>query len=154
MGIGFRCSVLTGLSSANGAAPFARGIYGPFNGWFTTVTSIVFDEHGNLFVADFYNDRVQKFTANGTFLTSFGDKGTGPGQFDHAIAIAVAEDGAVFVATSSTTAFRSGGQNGERDHDPPAQANTPIPRTRPYREMAASKNRLTLHQGAGCRFHL
>jgi DNA-binding beta-propeller fold protein YncE len=48
-----------------------------------------------LFAADFYNHRVQKFTADGTFLTSFGDKGTGPGQFDHDIA--VAEDGAVFV---------------------------------------------------------
>jgi DNA-binding beta-propeller fold protein YncE len=78
--------------------PLARGIYGPFNGWFTTVTSIVSDGQGNLFVADFYNHRVQKFTADGTYLTSFGDKGTGPGQFDHAIAVAVAGNGTVFVA--------------------------------------------------------
>ncbi len=78
--------------------PLARGIYGPFNGWFTTVTSVVFDEHGNLFAADFYNHRVQKFAADGTFLTSFGDKGTGAGKFDHVIAVAVAEDGTVFIA--------------------------------------------------------
>lgn len=78
--------------------PFARGIYGPFNGWFTTVTSIAFGPDGNLFVADFYNDRVQKFASNGTFLTSFGETGDGPGQFQHAMAVDVAADGTVFIA--------------------------------------------------------
>lgn len=78
--------------------PLARGIYGPFNGWFTTVTSLAFGPEGNLFAADFYNDRVQKFAPDGAFLTDFGGKGTGPGRFDHVIAVAVAEDGSVFVA--------------------------------------------------------
>ena len=53
---------------------------------------------GNVFVADFYNDRVQKFGPDGTFLTGFGQTGSGPGQFRHAIAMAVADDGSVFVA--------------------------------------------------------
>lgn len=78
--------------------PLARGIYGPFNGWITTVTAVAFDEDGNLLVADFYNDRVQKFAPDGTFLTSFGETGEGAGQFGHAIAVAVAADGTVFVA--------------------------------------------------------
>ncbi len=78
--------------------PLARGIYGPFNGWFTTVTSIAFGPEGNLFAADFYNHRVQKFSPDGTFLVAFGNKGTGPGQFNHPIAVAVADDGTVFVA--------------------------------------------------------
>ena len=78
--------------------PIARGIYGPFNGWFMTVTSIAFGPEGNLFAADFYNHRVEKFRPDGTFLASFGSKGTGPGQFDHAIAVAVSHDGAMFVA--------------------------------------------------------
>ncbi len=77
--------------------PLARGIYGPFNGWFTTVTSIAFGPEGNLFVADFYNDRVQKFSPNGTFLTNFGRRGAGPGQFNHAMAAAVARDESVFI---------------------------------------------------------
>lgn len=99
-GYGHRIQVfgLAGSFVRKWGGPFARGIYGPFNGWFTTVTSIAIDEHDNLFAADFYNHRVQKFTADGTFLTSFGGEGTGPGQFDHAIAVAVAEDGTVFVA--------------------------------------------------------
>lgn len=78
--------------------PLARGIYGPFKGWFTTVTSLDFGPGGSLFAADFYNDRVQKFAPDGAFLTAFGETGTGPGEVRHAMAVAVAEDGSVFVA--------------------------------------------------------
>lgn len=78
--------------------PFARGIYGPFNGWFTTATSVAIDAEGNVFVADFYNNRIQKFSADGGFRTSFGGKGGGAGQFAHVIAVAVAKDGTVFAA--------------------------------------------------------
>ena len=76
--------------------PFAMNIFGHFNGWFATVTGVAVDQKGNVFAADFYNHRIQKFRADGTFLTSFGSKGSGPGQFDHAIAVAVAGDGTVF----------------------------------------------------------
>ncbi len=55
--------------------PFGLNIFGPFNGWFATVTSVAVDKDGNLFVADFYNHRVQKFAPDGTFLTSFGGRG-------------------------------------------------------------------------------
>jgi len=78
--------------------PLALNIAGPFNGWFATVTSVAIDKAGNVFVADFYNDRIQKFAADGTFLTSFGAEGSGPGQFLYPIAIAVGDDGSVFVA--------------------------------------------------------
>lgn len=78
--------------------PFAVNIFGPFNGWFATVTGIAVDDRGSVFVADFYNNRIQKFAPDGTFLTAFGERGNGPGQFDHAIAVAVARDGTVFVA--------------------------------------------------------
>ena len=73
-------------------------IWGPFSGWFSTVTSIALDSRGNVFVADFYNNRVQKFAPDGTFLTANGTKGSGPGQFRHAMAGAVAEDGSLFIA--------------------------------------------------------
>ena len=61
-----------------------------------TVTSVAIDKAGHVFVADFYNHRIQKFAADGTFLTAFGIRGSGPGQFNHAIAMAVADDGTVF----------------------------------------------------------
>ena len=69
-----------------------------FRGWFATVTGVTIDGDGNVFAADFYNDRIQKFGADGTFLTTFGETGNGPGQFGKPIAVAVADDGAVFVA--------------------------------------------------------
>ncbi len=78
--------------------PFGLNVFGPFNGWFATVTSVALDKDDNLFVADFYNHRVQKFRADGTFLASFGEHGDGPGRFDFAIAVAVADDNSVFVA--------------------------------------------------------
>ncbi|HDH08969.1 MAG TPA: 6-bladed beta-propeller, partial [Gammaproteobacteria bacterium] len=77
--------------------PFGMDIFGPFNGWFATVTSITLDAQGNILVADFYNNRVQKFTPQGKFLSSFGKKGTGEGQFRKAIAVAVGADGSIFV---------------------------------------------------------
>jgi len=78
--------------------PFAINIFGSFNGWFATVTSVIADPKGNIFVADFYNNRIQKFSSDGTFLTQFGVKGSAEGQLNYAIAVAVADDGAVFVA--------------------------------------------------------
>lgn len=76
--------------------PFAMNIFGPFNGWFATVTGISAGPSGHVFVADFYNDRVQKFTKKGKFLNAFGIKSTGPTHT--AIAAAEADDGSVFVA--------------------------------------------------------
>ena len=76
--------------------PLAMNIFGPFPGWFATVTSVAVGPQGNVFVADFYNNRVQKFSAQGRFLTSFGSSGTGPGQFSYTMAVAVAPDGTVF----------------------------------------------------------
>lgn len=76
--------------------PFALNIFGPFNGWFATVTGVAVDRQGKLFAADFYNHRIQKFSADGGFLTSFGSRGDGPGQFEYAIGVAVADDGTLF----------------------------------------------------------
>lgn len=78
--------------------PFAMNIFGPFKGWFATVTSIIVDKTGNVFVADFYNHRIQKFSPDGTFLTTFGKEGSTPGRFKHPIAVAITDDGSVFVA--------------------------------------------------------
>ena len=87
-----------GSVSHKWGGPFATNIYGPFNGWFAVATNVVVDTNGDVFVADFYNDRVQKFARDGTFLTALGETGGGPGQFNHAMAVAVAADGSVFVA--------------------------------------------------------
>ncbi|NQV82836.1 MAG: 6-bladed beta-propeller [Rhodospirillales bacterium] len=78
--------------------PLATNIWGPFRGWFATVTAVTVDRDGNVFAADFYNNRVQKFSAKGTFQTAFGEKGDGPGQMAYITGVAVADDGSVFAS--------------------------------------------------------
>jgi tripartite motif-containing protein 71 len=43
---------------------------------------IAVDSHGNVFISDAYNLRVQKFDSHGRFLSQFGTAGSGDGQFD------------------------------------------------------------------------
>lgn len=74
--------------------PFAINIFGPFKGWFATVTSIAVGADGSVFAADFYNDRVQKFTAEGKFLTAFGLPSTEAGHSE--IAVAADAEGSVW----------------------------------------------------------
>ncbi|MDT0617490.1 NHL repeat-containing protein [Salinisphaera sp. P385] len=77
--------------------PFGLNIHGPFKGWFTTVTSLAIGPEGSVFAADFYNDRIQKFSADGTFLTAFAPpRQPGPGHSE--IGLAIAGDGTVYSA--------------------------------------------------------
>ena len=85
-----------GTFRAKWGGPFGLNIFGPFKGWFTTVTSLAIAPNGTLFAADFYNDRIQKFSADGDFLTSFGTPSNGPGHSE--IALTVDSDGTVFSA--------------------------------------------------------
>ena len=52
---------------------------------------------GSLYVVDGGNNRVEKFTADGAFLSSFGAAGAATGQFNNPIAAAVGPDGTVYV---------------------------------------------------------
>lgn len=54
--------------------PFGLNIAGSFNGWFKTATGIGLGNKDEVFVADFYNNRVQKLTIEGDFLVAI----TGP----------------------------------------------------------------------------
>jgi tripartite motif-containing protein 71 len=55
------------------------------------------DANGNVFVADSANNRVQKFTNDGTFVATWGSSGSADGQFDTILGIAVDANGNVFV---------------------------------------------------------
>lgn len=76
--------------------PLAINIRGDFNGWFRTVTSLAVGPHGNVFVVDEENNRIQKFDAHGRFLTTFGKASAGPSYPYEAVAVAT--DGTVYTA--------------------------------------------------------
>ncbi|MGE5529598.1 MAG: 6-bladed beta-propeller, partial [Patescibacteria group bacterium] len=58
---------------------------------------VAVDAAGNVYVADSYNHRVQKFTSGGTYLTQWGGEGSGNGQFKYPHGIAVDAAGYVYV---------------------------------------------------------
>src|SRR4029453_2195003 len=59
---------------------------------------VAVDEDGNAYVADFGNDRIQKFDAQQQFVKAWGGRGDLPGQFKQPGAVAVGPDGLVYVA--------------------------------------------------------
>jgi DNA-binding beta-propeller fold protein YncE len=51
-----------------------------------------------VYVADWNNDRIQKFTGDGTFITKWGSEGWGYGKFHGPSSIAIDSSGNVYVA--------------------------------------------------------
>ena len=52
----------------------------------------------SVFVADWRNDRIQQFSAEGEFIATFGESGDGDGQFTRPAGVAVDADGNIYVA--------------------------------------------------------
>ena len=68
-------------------------------GRFRQVTDIALDAADNTFISDGYiNSRVAKVDKDGNWIKSWGERGTGPGQFNTPHAIAIDAKGNVYVA--------------------------------------------------------
>ena len=79
-----------------------QGVPGVDEGHFNRPTDIAFLPDGSILVADGYvNARVVKFDENGRFVTAWGTKGSGPGQFNLVHCVAVDGQGRIYVADRS-----------------------------------------------------
>lgn len=58
---------------------------------------IVPDSKKNIFQADTYNHRIQKFDSNGNYITGWGTKGIGDGQFDSPVPFLIDNQDNIFV---------------------------------------------------------
>jgi len=47
---------------------------------------------GSVYVSDWFNHRIQKFTSEGVFVSKWGTEGTGDGQFIQPATVAVASE--------------------------------------------------------------
>jgi DNA-binding beta-propeller fold protein YncE len=74
---------------------------------------VAFDSSGNLYVVDTVNDRIQKYDANGLFLTQWGERGSGNGQFDGPYSVAVDAAGNVYVADYGNDRIQKFDKNGQ-----------------------------------------
>ena len=84
------------------------GSEGSGNGQFKAPAESATDAGGNVWVVDEGNNRVEKFTASGTFVAAYGTKGSGNLQFQSPWGIAINQaTGNVYVATKATAASRS-----------------------------------------------
>lgn len=71
---------------------------GETNDTFNRPTDIAFAPNGDFYVSDGYgNSRVVKFTREGKFVTAWGKKGTGEGEFNLPHSVAVDKQGRVYV---------------------------------------------------------
>ncbi len=79
----------------------SKGGKGTGKGQFDSPSGIAVDGNGNILVADTINDRIQKFSSSGTFVTSIGTRGKGHGQLGEPNGIAVDRAGNIYVAEAS-----------------------------------------------------
>ena len=75
------------------------GISGKWFGWFRLAKAVTVDSHNNVYVADAFNYRVQKFTDEGELLGVWGKSQPGEEQLvQYPAGVTVASDGTIYVS--------------------------------------------------------
>jgi YD repeat-containing protein len=81
------------------AFSFAFGSEGTGNGQFNRPGGIAIDSSGNLWIVDAGNNRIEKFSASGSWIATYGKTGSGEAQFNEPRTIAINQTtGNVYVA--------------------------------------------------------
>jgi DNA-binding beta-propeller fold protein YncE len=91
---------VTGVPQVSGVSVFEGG-KGKENGQLNFPRGLAVDNAGNIFVADTNNDRLQKFSPTGMFVSVIGKGGAGPGEFREPGGTAVDSAGNIYVADVS-----------------------------------------------------
>jgi hypothetical protein len=90
-------------------------------GMFDTPSDVITAPSGDIYVADGHgvlqghqtNDRIVKLSKDGTFITAWGQHGSGPGEFDVPHSLALDSAGRLYVADRSNSRIQIFGQDGK-----------------------------------------
>lgn len=89
------------------------GLYGTGPGRFRVPYGIAVDPTtGDVFVSDWFNNYIQKFTSGGSFLLSWGEPGTGQGQFKRPTGIDTDALGNLYVCDNENRRIQKFDPNG------------------------------------------
>jgi len=86
----------------------------PVDGLFRQPTDVAWDSDGNIYISDGYvNSRVAKYDSHGNWVKSWGEPGTGPGQFRLPHAIAIDRNNNVYVGDRTNRRIQVFDTNGK-----------------------------------------
>lgn len=74
------------------------GLSGGWPGWFRLAKAVAVDQKGHIYVADAFNNRIQKFTGNGKLLGIWGSLGSGADQVHYIAGVAVDSEGNLYIS--------------------------------------------------------
>ena len=84
--------------SATGTFIAALAVAGTAPGYLSGPAGLALDALGNIYVADYQNNRIQKFSATGRWLSAWGPRvGSAPGLFDRPVDVAIDPSGSIYV---------------------------------------------------------
>ena len=103
----------------------------PVDGLFRQVTDMTWDSAGNTYISDGYiNSRVARYDRDGNWLGTFGEPGSGPGQFSTLHGIVTDQQDRIYVADRGNVRIQVFDTTGKLlsilHIDMPAPANAPV----------------------------
>jgi DNA-binding beta-propeller fold protein YncE len=99
-------------SPAETFSAFTGGV-GTEPGQFAGPRGLATDDHGNIYVSDTGNSRIQEFDPEGKFITFIGTAGSGPGELRQPNGIAVDPSGNIYVADAMNQKLIKYGADGK-----------------------------------------